>query len=136
VTDCKYLTKNFFRGLSFTDDTHILGATSTKEPDMINLHTEFGLISLDFDPSQYKKPANAAKALYKALCEVCRRMDLNPDIELQTPEQSLRAGYGRNWRVSWESGPYQWAIGTSYEVCNGPHWYTEPYYSFDLCFTN
>jgi len=104
---------------------------------MTDLHTEYGPISLNYDPTKYKSKASAAKAFHKALREVCRDMGMNPDIEIfiQTPEQSANAGYGRNWRVCWESGPYQWAVGTSFTAHNLPHWYTEPYYSFDLCFT-
>jgi len=103
---------------------------------MFHLHTEYGPIAINYDPSRYKKPAAAAKALHKALRKVCRDMGMNPDIELfiQTPEESARAGCGRNWRVVWESGPYEWGTRTSPN--NYPHWYTEPYYSFDLCFTH
>jgi hypothetical protein len=105
---------------------------------MTKLQTEYGPIAIDYDPTKYKAKAAAAKALHKALRKVCGDMGGNPDTELfiQTPEESARAGCGHNWRVGWESGPYQWAVGTSFEVENNPHWYTEPYYSFDLCFTN
>lgn len=34
------------------------------------------------------------------------------------------------WVVSWEAGPYQWAIGASFLFPQ----VVEPYYSFDLCF--
>lgn len=105
---------------------------------MTNLRTEYGPIAIDYDPSRYKKPAAAAKALHKALRKVCRDMGMDPDHEvfLCTPDHSEYMGTGRNWRVVWESGPFEWAIGTSFEVSNMPHWYTEPYYSFDLCFTH
>lgn len=105
---------------------------------MIYLHTGYGPIQIDYDPAKYKSKAAAAKAFHKALRGVCRNMGMNPDIEIfiQTPEQSANAGCGRNWRVCWESGPFEWAAGTSFEVSNMPHWYTEPHYSFDLCFTN
>lgn len=105
---------------------------------MTSIHTEYGPIAIEYDPSRYKRPAAAAKALHKALGNVCRDMGMNPNIEIviQTPEQSYNAGCGRNWRVCWESGPYEWAVGTSFNVANSPHWYTEPHYSFDLCFTN
>lgn len=104
---------------------------------MTRINTEYGPVAIDYNPREYKRPANAAKAFYKALCGVCRDMGLNPDIEvvMQTPEESANAGYGCNWRVCWESGPYEWAVGTSFDVANDPHWFTEPYYSFDLCFT-
>ena len=38
--------------------------------------------------------------------------------------------------VSWESGPYQWAVGASltFMMNDEAGWFTEPYYSFDLYF--
>lgn len=104
----------------------------------MNLQTEYGPIEIDFDPSKYKSAAGAAKALHKALCkfaaEVYRQ---DPDIELfiHSPEQSVAHGYGKSWRVCWESGPFEWAIPASFECrADDFSWHTEPYYSFDLCF--
>jgi hypothetical protein len=34
----------------------------------------------------------------------------------------------------WEAGPYEWAIVASLTFMMGKRWFTEPYYSFDLCF--
>ena len=93
-------------------------------------------IKIDFTPTDYKTPANAAKALYKEICKAAKSIGQNPDIEvaLLNPEQSAKMGTGKNWRVVWEAGLYQWAIGFSFQCHNSPHWYTEPYYSFDVCF--
>lgn len=104
---------------------------------MIKIPTDFGPIELDYDPTKYKSTAAAAKAFHKALRKLCAEWDMDPDHEvfLCTPDHSEYMGTGRNWRVVWESGPFEWAIGASFEVENNPHWYTEPYYSFDLCFT-
>ena len=105
-----------------------------------------GKWKLNFDPTRYTTCANAAKAFHKAICKYARELGMNPDIEvaLLNPEQSMRAGTGDNWRVIWECGPFEWAIFASEVICNmrhnskdgRDHWYTEPYYSFDLCFTS
>lgn len=102
----------------------------------MNLHTEYGKIKIDFDPTKYKSAAGAAKALYKALRKVSKEVfGQNPRWELfiHNPDQSAAHGFGKSWRVCWESGPFEWAIPASFE-CSGKGWYTEPYYSFDLCF--
>lgn len=92
---------------------------------------------LDFDPKAYKTKAGAAKAFHAAICKAAKSEGQNPDIEvrLMTPEESQAAGTGHNWRVIWEAGPFEWAIPVSMEM-SGPWGYTEPYYSFDLCFTD
>jgi hypothetical protein len=104
---------------------------------MTSIATEYGPVKFHYEPKKYKAPHAAAKALHKALCELCADWGGNADLEvlLFTPEQSERNGTGRNWYVCWESGPYEWAYETSWDVANDPHWYTEPYHSFDLCFT-
>ena len=98
-----------------------------------------GNIFLDFDASKYKTKAGAAKALYKVLCSFARAIGQNPDIEVQlyTPEQSKERGCTSGWRIQWEAGPYQWAIGASLQVANHKAgWHTTSYHSFDLCFTD
>lgn len=104
----------------------------------MNLHTEYGNLKIDFDPAKYKSAAGAAKALHKALCKVSKEVfGQNPDIELfiHNPAQSAAHGFGNNWRVCWESGPFEWAISASCECrADDFSWHTEPYYSFDLCF--
>ena len=103
----------------------------------MRIKTEEGVLVLDFKPSKYTSKAGAAKALYKALCKAAEERGQNPDYEvsIQNPEECQKLGYGKNWRVSWEAGPYQWAVFASlYGVWNRKAgWYTEPYYSFDLC---
>jgi len=93
--------------------------------------------TLDYDPRNYSTKAGAAKGLYKALAKICKAEGLNPEIEMfiHSPQECEANGYGRNWRVGWESGPYQWAIPLSMEI-SGSWGYTEPYYGFDLCFTD
>ena len=97
----------------------------------MKIRSEYGPLTIDFDPKQFKTKANAAKALHKALSKLAADMGMNADQEVHiwSPEQN-----DQGWRVSWEAGPYQWAVGAS-ELVTGPWGYTEPYYSFDLCFT-
>ena len=98
---------------------------------------EEGSMVLDWDPKAYKTKAGAAKSLYKALRKWCEQVGLNPDIEcnIWTPEKREKHGsnYGKHWAVSLEAGPFEWAVHASMVIDN-PHWYVEPYYSFDLQF--
>ena len=88
-------------------------------------------VDLDYDPSQYLTCEDAAKGLYAALRVAAEAYGQNPDSEvhLRSPEESDQ----KCWQVFWEAGPFEWAIQTSFEV-TGPWGYTEPYWSFDLCF--
>ena len=79
----------------------------------IKLQTEVGPIEIGFDPTKYKTKAGAAKAFYKALCKFAKEVyGQNPDIEIfiDNPEESEARGYGKNWRVCWEAGPYEWGL--------------------------
>ena len=98
-----------------------------------------GNIFLDFDASKYKTKAGAANGLYKVLYRFARAIHQDPDIELQlySPERSKERGCTSGWRIQWEAGPYQWAIGASLQVANHKAgWHTTSYHSFDLCFTD
>ena len=50
-----------------------------------------------------------------------------PNVECFAREE--RGG----WRVSYEAGPFEWAIVASDALCQVGV-FAEPYYSFDLCF--
>lgn len=92
------------------------------------------------DLSKYKRPCDAAKALYKHLTG----LDAGGDLVLLSPERSDELGYGRVWRVTWEGGPAEWGIILSMsETWSGVtghlknrNWYLEPFYSFDVGFCN
>jgi hypothetical protein len=104
----------------------------------MKIHTEYGSIELDFEPGSYKTPAGAAKALYRALIKLnmewgASEASAKKEVALFSPEESSARGYGEFWRVMWESGPYEWAIGASFDI-RSDGWFTEPYYSFDLGF--
>jgi hypothetical protein len=79
-----------------------------------------------------------AKATHAVLRELCTEIGANPDIEtmIKGPDEShlYMSGTPGIWIVAWESGPYQWAIGTSMAIVTECQKLAEPYYSFDLCF--
>lgn len=79
--------------------------------------------------------AQMAKAAHKVLERMARRAGHNPDIEVSIWAPGERAGLDR-WRVSYEAGPYEWAVVASMgSIFNGfGEHIVEPYYSFDLCF--
>lgn len=100
-------------------------------------------------------PEQAAKTLYKWVCAQSLLRGQKPAIEcaLWSPEEAVERGYGVNWRVSWESGPFEWAVcmslggrleeaerfnyaynGVPEVVLTSEHWFVEPHYSFDLGF--
>ena len=87
---------------------------------------------LPLDPSTFATKEAAAKAVYAALCAAAKADGQNPseEVHIWSPKES---GQGC-WYVSWEAGPYLWARGACFQIC-GPWGYTEPNYSFDLCFT-
>lgn len=94
-------------------------------------------IKMDYEPRAYRTKEEAAKGLYEALRKHAANIyGQSPgEVFIQTPDESAASGYGRNWRVCWEAGPFEWAIGASFQV-TGPWGFTEPYYGFDLCFTD
>lgn len=103
---------------------------------MLEISTGYESVIIDYTPSKYKTKAAAAKNLYRALVELELEIGGSAsEVIIQTPEESEKCGTGKNWRVIWESGIYQWAIAAViYNDKAG--WYTEPHYSFDLCFTS
>lgn len=82
-----------------------------------------------------KTPAGAAKAVYKVCREFAEKAGMKPDIEVGIfkPGQDRWSGQNGLWAVTFEAGPYEWAIEASMED-NNPHVLAEPYMSFDLHF--
>ena len=99
---------------------------------------EEGTMVIDWDAAAYKTKAGAAKGLYKALCDWCREVGMNPDYEvhIRTPEQRKAQGYSKVWNVSFEAGPFEWAVFASMCIPDCEWGYVEPYYSFDLEFVS
>jgi hypothetical protein len=89
---------------------------------------------LDFDPKSCKTIAEAAEQTYLALRKVSAAVGQDPNSEVywHKPE-SKPHGYAQHC-VSWEAGPFEWATAASFQI-TGPWGFTEPYYGFDLCFT-
>lgn len=100
-----------------------------------------------------KTPGAAEKALHAFLQKKAKELGQQPDeVILQTPIQSDACGTGKNWRVIWEAGPFEWAINATMGesiyagevMCYGAppqvllmgavKYCAEPYYSFDVCF--
>lgn len=93
-------------------------------------------IPLDFDPNAYDTCEAAATALHAALERICRdQYSQNPEIELflHSPEQSQEHIGVKRWHVSWEAGPWEWAIRLSFAM-QSEKWWVEPYWSFSLTF--
>lgn len=68
-----------------------------------------------------------AEAALRVLKQTAASWGFQPDIECFARKED------KQWRVSWESGPYQWAIVAS-DALAQVGILAEPYYSFDLCF--
>lgn len=68
-----------------------------------------------------------AKAAHAAICEFAKQVGHNPDIECFSRQES------GCWRVSYEAGPFDWAVVAS-DAIGQVGILAEPYYSFDLCF--
>lgn len=105
------------------------------------------------DLSGYKTAAGAAKALYRFIRD---ELDAGDNVTIWRPEEAApkRDGHA-SWTVCWEAGPYHWAThltggesifsGEAWGTGNDPEvtgfsdqkeWVAEPYYSFDLQFSN
>lgn len=96
-----------------------LGRDTTKEIGQIN-----------FDPANYRDKQKAAEAFHVALQDFARENGYDPKNVILNPD--YYDGHGPC--VCWEEGPYQWGqYMTEYLHAHG--WYTEPFYSFDVCFT-
>jgi len=74
-----------------------------------------------------KSAKGQAEAVYRVLRDFASSTGHNPDVECFCRKE------GNTWTVSYEAGPYQWAIVAS-EALGQLGVFAEPYYSFDLCF--
>jgi hypothetical protein len=98
-------------------------------------------IPLDYDPKKYTTHEEAAKALGAALRKVAvSKYGYTPglaqsEISVWAPERTVQYSGNKQWCVVWEGGPYDWAISLSFDL-RGPWGYCEPYYGFDLHFTD
>ena len=89
-------------------------------------------INDNFKGNSFKTPTEGAKGFYDFLKNMVVANGGKAD---QVSLLKIEKEDGFSYRVSWEDGPYQWAIGACYSVCRSTgDWFTEPQHSFDLDF--
>ena len=100
----------------------------------MKIATDEGTLSIGWEPSNYATCADAAKALYGALCIASKASGQDPSYEvwIKSPAESKAHGYvGDAWHVCWESGPYDWGCSV---FASGVWGHVETYWGFDLAF--
>jgi hypothetical protein len=82
-------------------------------------------------------PHTAATGVYGICRDYAEACGMKPDIEVALREPGEPRCYGTDgsWYVSFEAGPYEWAVAASLNVDPKGDVLAEPYYSFDLCFS-
>lgn len=87
--------------------------------------------------SRATDPEAAAKRTYEVCCKAAEAWGLNPSMEvgIRAPGEPRHHSDIGCWAVSFEAGPYEWAIAASLNLDTKGKVLAEPYYSFDLCFT-
>lgn len=98
------------------------------------VETAEGILGLNWEPTDHKTKAGAAKALYATLRKVSAAIGQDPDFEvwIKSPAESKAHGYaGEVWHVCWESGPHDWGCGV---YASGSWGHCETYWGFDLAF--
>lgn len=85
-------------------------------------------------------PTSLNHAVVLAAATLIQRafLECNPgwEVIIFPPEQTTHEGSG-HWRLCWESGPNGWGVESGVipqRLRVGDDWYTEPHFSFDLCF--
>lgn len=83
-------------------------------------------------------PEVAARATYDICCKAADSWGMKPEIEvsIRKPGEPRHHNDTGCWSVAFEAGPYEWAIAASLNVSTKSKVLAEPYYSFDLTFTN
>jgi hypothetical protein len=73
--------------------------------------------------------------LYDCLRKLAKEFGMDPIYEVFAwrPGQDRVQG-STCWGVSWEAGPFEWAIAASFVIMDLTGRLCEPHYSFDLCF--
>lgn len=93
---------------------------------------------VDFNAKAYGSTEAAAKAFHLALSNFCKSKittDQRRFPKLLTPEESSVRYRANIWMVSWEDGPFEWAVFLCMDDgMNGLWGYCEPQNSFVVCF--
>lgn len=80
--------------------------------------------------------ATMAKAVHAVLLRHAALHGQDPacEVAIFSPGQPRYFREDNCWTVTWEAGPHDWAIGTSFALTTLTRKTVEPYYGFDLCF--
>jgi pyrroloquinoline quinone (PQQ) biosynthesis protein C len=81
--------------------------------------------------------AQAALNTYELCCKAAEAWGMKPEIEvgIKKPGEPRHHSDVDCWCVTFEAGPYEWAVAASLNVSTKGKVLAEPYYSFDLCFS-
>ena len=87
--------------------------------------------------SKAANPEAAAKAVHAECIKAANEWGMKPEIEvsIRAPGEPRHHDHVNCWAVTFEAGPYEWAIAASLNVSTKSKVLAEPYYSFDLCFS-
>lgn len=101
------------------------------------LHARIREAFADYDKSLTGRAAASAitNRMYDLLRVIAKESGMDPLYEVHAWRPGHGGDRGANcWGVSWEAGPYTWAIGASFVIMDVTGRLAEPHYSFDLCF--
>ena len=87
--------------------------------------------------SNAANPEAAAKATFDLCCKAAEAWGMNPSIEcgIKKPGEPRHHSDESCWYVTFEAGPWGWGVTASLSVSTKSKVLAEPYYSFDLCFS-
>lgn len=87
--------------------------------------------------SKATDPEEAAKATFDLCCKAAEAWGMKPSIEcgIRKPGEPRHHSDESCWCVTFEAGPYEWGVTASLSVSTKGKVLAEPYYSFDLCFS-
>lgn len=105
--------------------------------DADSIHPLIRAAFADYDRSLTGKAAASeiTNRMYDLLRGIAKDCGMDPIYEVFAWRPGQDRQQGKNcWGVSWEAGPYQWAIGASFVIMDLTGRLVEPHYSFDLCF--
>lgn len=87
--------------------------------------------------SEAKSCEQAALNTFEVCCKAAEAWGMNPGIEvgIKKPGEPRHHSDEGCWCVTFEAGPYEWAVTASLSIDTKGKVLAEPYYSFDLCFS-